>query len=29
MVGMSPLTPRVYYLGGELVTLSESRLTEA
>jgi alanine racemase len=29
MVGMSPLTPRVYYLGGEPVTLSESRLTEA
>jgi len=29
MVGMSPLTPRVYYLGGEPVALSEPRLTEA
>jgi alanine racemase len=29
MVGMSPLTPRVYYMGGEPVALSEPRLTEA
>jgi alanine racemase len=29
MVGMSPLTPRVYYVGGEPVALSEPKLTEA
>jgi alanine racemase len=29
MVGMNPLTPRVYYVGGEPVALSEPRLTEA
>ena len=29
MVEMSPLTPRVYYMGGEPVALSEPRLTEA
>ena len=29
MVGMNPLTPRVYYIDGEPVALSEPRLTEA